>query len=48
MTADYVPFTITLPFPAQAAGSEGTVVLRNDNPSGMPENDKSLEIPIVF
>lgn len=48
MTQDYVPFTITLPFPAQAAGSHGTVVLHNDNPSGLPENDKSLEIPVTF
>ena len=48
MTQDYVPFKITLSFPAQAAGSKGTVVLRNDNPSGLPENDKSLEIPVTF
>jgi hypothetical protein len=48
MTQDYVPFSVTLPFPAQAAGSKGTVVLHNDNPSGMPENDKSLEIPVTF
>lgn len=48
MTEDYVPFKITLTFPPQAAGSKGTVVLRNDNPSGMPENDKSLEIPVTF
>jgi hypothetical protein len=48
MTEEYVPFMITLPFPAQPAGSVGTVVLRNDNPSGLPENDKSLEIPVRF
>lgn len=48
MTQDYVPFKITLTFPAQAAGSKGTAVLHNDNPSGLPENDKSLEIPVTF
>lgn len=48
MTEDYVPFSATLTYPAQPAGSVGKVILRNDNPSGLPENDKSLEIPIVF
>jgi hypothetical protein len=48
MTQDFVPFKVTLTFPAQAAGSKGTVILHNDNPSGLPENDKSLEIPVTF
>ena len=48
MTEQFVPFKITLTFPTQAAGSKGTVVLHNDNPSGLPENDKSLEIPVTF
>jgi hypothetical protein len=48
MTQDYVPFSITLTFPAQAAGSHGTVVLHNDNPSGNPATAKSLEIPVTF
>ncbi len=47
-TAEYVPFSITLTFPAQPAGSMGTVILHNDNPSGLPENAKSLEIPVTF
>ncbi len=48
MTENYVPFTVTLTFPAQPAGSPGAVILRNDNPSGLPENDKKLEIPVTF
>lgn len=48
MTQEFVPFKITLTFPAQAKGSKGTVVLHNDNPSGLPENDKKLEIPVTF
>lgn len=48
MTEQYVPFKSTLTFPAQPKGSMGKVILRNDNPSGLPENDKSLEIPVMF
>lgn len=48
MVDAFVPFKITLTFPAQPAGSVGKVVLRKDNPSGLPENDQSLEIPVTF
>lgn len=48
MTQEFVPFAVTLSFPAQPAGSRGTLVLHNDNPSGLPQNDKSVEIPVVF
>lgn len=49
MTNDFVPFqSITLTFAPQPAGSSGTLVLRKDNPSALPENDDSLIIPIVF
>lgn len=48
MTSAYVPFKAGLVFPAQPAGSKGTLVLRKDNPSGLPENDQALIIPVVF
>lgn len=48
MVDAFVPFAITLSFPAQPAGSMGSVVLRKDNPSGLPQNDESLTIPVVF
>lgn len=48
MTENFVPFRSTLSFPAQPAGSQGTLILRKDNPSGLPENDNSVSIPIVF
>jgi len=48
MTANYVPFTATLSFPPQPAGSAGTLVLKNDNPSGDPANQKTLRIPVTF
>ncbi|MDO8548348.1 MAG: Gmad2 immunoglobulin-like domain-containing protein [bacterium] len=48
MTANFVPFTATITFPAQPAGSVGTLVLLNDNPSGDPANQKELDIPVAF
>jgi hypothetical protein len=48
MTTDFVPYKTTLTFPAQPAGSTGTLILRNDNPSGDPARDKSVSIPVTF
>src|SRR3989344_1218765 len=48
MVDAFVPFAITLTFPAQPASSTGTIVFRKDNPSGLPENDESLTVPVVF
>jgi hypothetical protein len=48
MTSDFVPFTTTLTFPAQPAGSTGTLVLLNDNPSGDPAKQLELDIPVQF
>ncbi len=48
MTEDFVPFTATVTYPAQPKGSKGTVVFKNDNPSGDPARDKAVEVPIVF
>ncbi len=48
MTEEFVPFKATLTFPKQPAGSTGTLVLQNDNPSGDPERQKELLIPVKF
>lgn len=50
MTSDYVPFTATVTFTADAEiiGDAGTLVLQKDNPSGLPENDDSLTVPIII
>lgn len=48
MTENWVPFTVTLSFPAQPIGSTGTLVLKKDNPSGESVNDASLVIPVQF
>lgn len=41
-----VPFTATLTFTTTA--SSGFLILENDNPSGLPANAKSYEIPVTF
>lgn len=54
MTEDFVPFTATLEFVSPYAAdapdfmSRGALILQRDNPSGLPENDDALEIPVVF
>lgn len=47
MTTDFVPFTaeFTVDF---GGATHGMVILRKDNPSGLPENDASIEIPVLF
>lgn len=50
MTSDFVPFTTTLTFTADenVYGKKGTLILRKDNPSALPEHDDALEIPVTF
>ena len=47
MTTDLVPFTAELTF-AVPTGNTGQLVLNKDNPSGLPQNDAKLIIPIRF
>lgn len=46
MTTSQVPFSATMTLDTVYHGP-GTLVLLRDNPSGLPENDDSLEVPIV-
>ena len=49
MTADWVSFvSVPLTFAPQPTGSQGTLILRKDNPSGEPQFDQSLSIPVTF
>jgi hypothetical protein len=48
MTTDFVPFSVSINFPAQPKGSHGTLLLKKDNPSGDPARDESLIIPVQF
>jgi len=47
MTTDFVPFKATLNFSTPQT-STGTLVLIKDNPSGLPENDDSVQVPVKF
>lgn len=46
MTENFVPFKAELNFNSTSTG--GILILEKDNPSGLPENDKSIEIPVIF
>ena len=46
MTPELVPFTA--PITVSTYSGPATLVLLRDNPSGLPENDDALEIPIVI
>ncbi len=54
MTEEFVPFTATLEFtnPYHAGDPDfmkrGSLILQKDNPSGLPEHDDALEIPVWF
>lgn len=47
MTEDFVPFTATITF-TKPTTKDGTISLLKDNPSGLPENDDALVIPVQF
>ena len=47
MTTEFVPFSVTFSFQKPMTGT-GTLVLKKDNPSGLPEHDDELRIPVVF
>lgn len=47
MTSDAVSFTTVLDFTGIPAGM-GYIRLHNDNASGLPENDRYIDIPVVF
>lgn len=48
MTENFVPYKLELSFPSQPAGSKGKLILKKDNPSGLPEHDDSLIVPVLF
>jgi len=46
MTEDFVPFKVQITAPQSYIGP-ATLVLKKDNPSGLPEHDASMSIPIT-
>ena len=47
MSTGTVPFSAAISF-AKPHSSSGAVVFSKDNPSGLPQNDMSFEVPIIF
>ncbi len=47
MTENFVPFSVTLNF-IKPITKTGILILKNDNPSGLSENDKEVRIPVQF
>jgi hypothetical protein len=49
MTTDWVPFEATVVFDADTrVSSRGFLILRKDNPSGLPQYDDAREITVFF
>ncbi len=46
MTIDYVDFTATITFSTKA--TSGFIIVKKNNPSGLPENDSQVKIPVTF
>lgn len=47
MTTEFVPFKATITFTSPRTLT-GTIILQKDNPSGLPENDDEVRVPIRF
>jgi hypothetical protein len=47
MTANFIPFRANLKIPTSYIGP-ATVVLKKDNPSGLPEHEASISFPITI
>ena len=48
MTTDYVPFTGSLSFTIPSTVTKGYLIFKKDNPSGEPQFDDQVSIPIRF
>ncbi len=48
MTTEFVPFTAELIFSKPASPMAAVLVFKRDNPSGLPEHDDSIEIPVTI
>ena len=47
MTENFVPFEATISFTA-GTSTHGELILHKDNPSGLPEHDQELHVPVTF
>jgi hypothetical protein len=46
-TEDFVPFRAQIEF-TEPTTKKGTLILKKDNPSGLPEHDDELRVPVTF
>lgn len=47
-TNDFVKFIGNIQYNNYIKGTKGTLVLKKDNPSGLPEHDASIRIPVIL
>ncbi|MBU6370938.1 MAG: hypothetical protein KGH93_03375 [Patescibacteria group bacterium] len=47
-TTSLIDFSATLTYPRQAHSVQGSVVIKNDNPSGDPAKDKQMSVPVTI
>ncbi len=47
MTTELVPFSTLVELPADTLPGVYTITIKKDNPSGLPENDGSIEFPVI-
>jgi len=48
MTDEFVPFEGTLEFKKPSSDNKGMLIFKRNNPTGLPEHDDALEIPVLF
>ena len=48
MTSDFVPFEATFSFEKPSKTKKGFLIFKKDNPSGLPENDVMVSVPVLF
>lgn len=48
MTSNLVPFTVTLEFTKPTNTTTGTLILQKSNPSDLPQNSDSVQVPVRF
>ncbi len=48
MTEEYVPFSVSLAWSGTPKTDSGVIILKKDNPSGDPERDEQISLPVSF
>ena len=47
-TNSFVPFDLEITFNVPTSGNRGTLILKKDNPTDLPEHDDELEVAVYF